>query len=142
MSIVQPLFSVIIVNYNAGDLLQDVVNSLKSQTFRDFEVLILDNHSEKHPLGDLNIDGLPKVRVIREKTNHGFAKGNNLAAAHANGKWLALLNPDATADERWLEEIFLEVLIERLPGYPLDDRTCNVDRNGIMPGTARLKFKR
>ena len=107
MSIVQPLFSVLIVNYNAGDLLQDVVNSLKSQTFRDFEVLILDNHSEKHPLGDLNIDGLPNVRVMREKTNHGFAKGNNLAAAHANGKWLALLNPDATADERWLEEIFL-----------------------------------
>ena len=107
MSKVAPLFSVLIVNYNAGSLLQDAVNSLKNQTFRDFEVLIVDNNSEKNPIGELDTDGLSNVRLIREKTNHGFAKANNLAAEHAEGKWLALLNPDATADERWLEEIYL-----------------------------------
>jgi len=42
---------------------------------------------------------------MRESENHGFAKGNNVAASHATGKWLALLNPDATADENWLAEI-------------------------------------
>ena len=105
MSRVQPFFSVLIVNYNAGEMLQDSINSLKNQTFRDFEVLIVDNNSQINPLGELDLDGLPEVRVIREKTNHGFAKGNNLAAHHANGKWLALLNPDATADAAWLSEI-------------------------------------
>ncbi|MEP1145163.1 MAG: glycosyltransferase family 2 protein [Henriciella sp.] len=105
MSSVQPFFSVVIVNYNAGQLLQDAINSLKKQTFKDFEVLVVDNDSQINPIGDLDIDGLPEIRVLREKTNHGFAKGNNLAAQHANGKWLALLNPDATADENWLTEI-------------------------------------
>ena len=105
MRSVKPVFSVLIVNYNAGDLLQDAVNSLKNQTFKDFELLVLDNHSEKIPLADLNVDGLQSVRVLREKTNHGFAKGNNILAEVAEGKWLALLNPDATADPNWLAEI-------------------------------------
>ena len=102
---VKPVFSVLIVNYNAGDLLQDAVNSLKNQTFKDFELLVLDNHSEKTPLVELNVDGLKSVRVLREKTNHGFAKGNNILAEASEGRWLALLNPDATADPNWLAEI-------------------------------------
>lgn len=106
MSSVQPFFSVLVVNYNAGEMLQDAINSLKNQTFKDFEVLIVDNDSQIEPIGDLDLEGLPKVRVMREKTNHGFARGNNLGAKQASGKWLALLNPDAVADPNWLHEIY------------------------------------
>ncbi|MCR9193489.1 MAG: glycosyltransferase family 2 protein [Hyphomonas sp.] len=102
---VEPFFSVLIVNYNAGDLLQAAINSLKNQTFRDFEVVIVDNDSEDQSAQNLDVEGLPAIRVLREKQNHGFARGNNLAADAANGKWLALLNPDAVADENWLTEI-------------------------------------
>ncbi len=105
MSKVQPFFSVLIVNYNAGDLLQAAIDSLKNQTFKDFEVVVVDNDSRDQSADNLDIDGLPHIRVLREKQNHGFARGNNMAAQAANGKWLALLNPDATADENWLEEI-------------------------------------
>lgn len=102
---VQPFFSVLIVNYNAGDLLQAAIDSLKNQTFKDFEVVVVDNSSQDQSAANLNTDGLSHIRVLREKQNHGFARGNNLAAQAANGKWLALLNPDATADENWLEQI-------------------------------------
>ncbi|MCR9079140.1 MAG: glycosyltransferase family 2 protein [Hyphomonadaceae bacterium] len=102
---VQPFFSVLIVNYNAGDLLQSAIDSLKNQTFKDFELVIVDNDSQDQSAEDLDTEGLPHVRVLRENQNHGFARGNNLAAQAANGKWLALLNPDATADDNWLEEI-------------------------------------
>lgn len=102
---VEPFFSVLIVNYNAGDLLQAAINSLKNQTFRDFEVVIVDNDSGDQSAQNLDVEGLPAIRVLREKQNHGFARGNNLAAEAANGKWLALLNPDAVADENWLTEI-------------------------------------
>lgn len=105
MGSVRPFFSVLIVNYNAGPLLQDAINSLKKQTFKDFEVVVVDNDSQQNPITELNTDGLPSVRLVREKTNHGFAKGNNLAAKLANGTWLALLNPDAVADPNWLEQI-------------------------------------
>jgi GT2 family glycosyltransferase len=42
---------------------------------------------------------------MREGENHGFARGNNLAAAQASGTWLALLNPDAAARPDWLEQV-------------------------------------
>ncbi len=106
MSKVQPFFSVLIVNYNAGTLLQDALNSLKKQTFRDFEIIVVDNDSQDLSVENLDTDGLPRIRLLREKHNHGFARGNNLAAKTATGKWLALLNPDATADENWLAEIY------------------------------------
>ncbi len=102
---VEPFFSVLIVNFNAGDLLQAAINSLKIQTFRDFEVVIVDNDSEDQSAENLDVEGLPAIRVLRENQNHGFARGNNLAAETANGQWLALLNPDAVADENWLTEI-------------------------------------
>ena len=105
MSGVQPFFSVLIVNYNAGELLQNALNSLKKQSFRDFEVVVVDNDSQVNPITNLDVEGIPEIRVIRENANHGFAKGNNLGALYATGKWLALLNPDAEADADWLTEI-------------------------------------
>ena len=110
MSIVQPFFSVLIVNYNAGDLLQAAINSLKKQTFKEFEVIIVDNDSLDGSAENLDTEGLPQIRVLRENQNHGFARGNNLAAKTAKGKWLTLLNPDATADENWLAEIHAATL--------------------------------
>lgn len=105
MSKVKPFFSVLIVNYNAGELLQDAINSLKKQSFKGFEIVLLDNNSSDASIDNLDTDGLPNIRVLREKENHGFARGNNIAAAQANGQWLALLNPDAVANPNWLAEI-------------------------------------
>ncbi len=107
VSRVEPFFSVLIVNYNAGDLLQKAIDSLKNQTFRNFEVILLDNDSADQSMDNLNLEGLANVRLLRESENHGFARGNNIAAAEASGKWLALLNPDATADPDWLTQIKL-----------------------------------
>ena len=105
MSRVEPFFSVLIVNYNAGKLLQGAVNSLKNQSFKSFEVILLDNDSADNSIDTLDTEGLPNIRVLREKENLGFARGNNIAASHATGKWLALLNPDAVADPDWLQQI-------------------------------------
>ena len=105
MCSVQPFFSVLIVNYNAGDLLQDAINSLKTQSFTDFEVVLVDNDSSDGSIDNLNVSGLPAIRVMRAKENHGFARGNNIAADAATGEWLALLNPDAIAAPDWLAQI-------------------------------------
>lgn len=113
MGRVRPFFSVLIVSYNPGEWLQKAINSLKNQTFKDFELVLLDNNSSDGSLDTLDLDGLPDVRVLREEANHGFARGNNMAAEIASGEWLALLNPDAAADENWLAEIKLAT--ERYP---------------------------
>lgn len=100
-----PDFSVLIVNYNGGAYVQGALDSLKRQTHRSFEVILLDNASGDGSADGLDADGLPAFTLMRETENHGFARGNNLAAAQARGRWLALLNPDAAARPDWLAEV-------------------------------------
>ena len=101
-----PLFSVMIVNYNGGDYLQNCISSLAQQTFRDFEVICIDNASSDGSVDVLDTEGVPNFTLSRQSENLGFARGNNVAATQARGRWLALLNPDAIADPYWLQKIF------------------------------------
>jgi GT2 family glycosyltransferase len=96
---------VLIVNFNGGAFVQGALDSLKAQTHRKFEVILLDNASGDGSVDHLDTSGLPAFRLMREGENHGFARGNNLAAAQASGTWLALLNPDAAARPDWLEQV-------------------------------------
>mgnify|MGYP003626901737 FL=1 len=107
-------FSVIIVNYNGGHFIQGALDSLARQSFRNFEVILLDNNSSDGSAEGLRTDGLPAFRLMKQDSNLGFATGNNLAAADAAGEWLALLNPDAVAEPDWLEQIM--VAMDRHPG--------------------------
>jgi len=100
-----PMFSVLIVNYNGGDYIKGALASLARQTVRDFEVILVDNNSTDGSADQLQTHDLPAFTLLRQTENLGFAAGNNLAANHAKGKWLALLNPDAKAAEDWLAEV-------------------------------------
>lgn len=109
-----PDFSVLIVNYNGGAYLQGAIDSLKVQTHRSFEVIVIDNASADGSADRIDSTGLPAFTLIRGEENHGFARGNNLAAQDARGRWIALLNPDAEADPDWLAA--LNRAMERHPG--------------------------
>ena len=98
----KPDISVIIVNYNAGEYLQACLESLMSQTLKNFECFLVDNGST-----DGSLESLPdldaRFTLIRMGENLGFAIANNRAAAQASADWIALLNPDAFARSDWLE---------------------------------------
>ena len=100
-----PTFSIIIINYNGGELIQNAVASLAAQSFQDFEFILVDNNSEDGSIDLVDTSLLPSATILRESENHGFAKGCNLAAREAKGTWLALLNPDTVADEHWLTNV-------------------------------------
>ena len=100
-----PRFSVLIVNYNGGAYVQGALDSLKQQTFRDFEVILIDNASSDGSVDNLATEGLPAFTLLKQEDNLGFAAGNNLGARHARGRWLALLNPDAVAVPDWLQKV-------------------------------------
>lgn len=100
-----PFFSVIIVNYNAGEYLQKAIDSLVGQTFQDFETWIVDNDSSDGSMELLDLSHLHNASVIMAGRNTGFAEGNNIAARRANGTWIALLNCDAAAQPDWLEKL-------------------------------------
>ena len=98
-----PAVSVIIVTFNSARYLQRVLDALFLQTFRDFELIIVDNASGDGALEAADI--ADDVTIIRNSENLGFAVANNIAAREARGRWLALLNPDAFPEPEWLEEL-------------------------------------
>jgi GT2 family glycosyltransferase len=74
------------------------------QTLEGVELLIVDNGSKDGSVEFVR-ERFPKVRVISSDTNLGFAAGNNLAIRQACTDYVALLNNDAEADPRWIEEL-------------------------------------
>ncbi len=100
-----PNVSVVIINYNGGAFLQDAVNSLVGQTYKDFELILFDNASTDGSVDNLDLSALQAARLVRNPENIGFAAGNNRAAELATGQWLMLLNPDTVAAPDWLEKM-------------------------------------
>ena len=98
--------SVIILNWHAENFLPDCFDSLKSQTFQDFEVILLNNGAENviSASPEQNFF-LSRLRILNSPTNLGFAAGNNLAARQAKGEYIVLLNADAFPEPDWLEKI-------------------------------------
>lgn len=95
---------IVIVNHNAGLLLQRCIDALAAQTFGDFEAVIVDNASV-----DGSADGLrlpdDRFRLERSSANLGFAEANNIAAKGCEAPWIATLNPDTDARANWLAEL-------------------------------------
>ena len=100
-----PFFSIIIVNFNAGIMLSKVMTAIAEQTYRNFEVIVVDNNSQDDSWRATEQLPFP-CRLIRLDNNTGFASANNLAIKnHAQGDWVFLLNPDAYPEPACLETV-------------------------------------
>lgn len=100
--------SIIIVTFNSADTIRDALKSVLEQSFKDYEIIILDNASKDNTLGI--VTGLlytwhGDYKIIPSSLNLGFAEGNNKAFEITTGKYIALINPDAVADGQWLGEL-------------------------------------
>ena len=104
-----PDLSFILVAYESGDLLlgapQSIDRSRDLATAAGYavEVIVVDNASNDGAIGRAQ-RAFPDVRVIGNTTNRGFAAASNQAFAHARGRYVCTLNPDAEVDERFVIE--------------------------------------
>ncbi len=86
--------SVVIVNWNTRDLLQKCLRQLYQETAGvAFEVIVVDNASKDDSVSVVEKE-FPKVRLIKNKTNRGFAAANNQAIKVSKGRFVLLLNSD------------------------------------------------
>jgi N-acetylglucosaminyl-diphospho-decaprenol L-rhamnosyltransferase len=123
---VAPWVRVVIVNYNAGPLLQRCIDALSTQTESRFEAVIVDNGSSDGSVEAVRIpDRRFKVRRMGE--NLGFAAANNRGVVDCQTGWIATLNPDAEPRNDWLEE--LRHATHRYPGVPMFGSTQLDGRN-------------
>src|SRR5690606_18301682 len=96
--------SIIIINYNGLPFLDELFETLDKQTFRDFEVVFVDNASEDHSVSFVT-RRFPEARVLSLPENSGFSRAGNLGAAEAKGEYLVYLNTDMKLSPEWLEHL-------------------------------------
>jgi GT2 family glycosyltransferase len=90
-----PKFSFILVNWNTKDLTLQCIKSIFDDCCDDFsfEIIVTDNASSDGSADAIESE-FPSVKVIRNKENSGFAKGNNMAIQEAKGEFIVLVNTD------------------------------------------------
>ncbi|MBI1829444.1 MAG: glycosyltransferase family 2 protein [Thaumarchaeota archaeon] len=101
----KPLVSIVILNYNAGDLLLNCVESIFKTKYDNYEVILVDNAS-KDDSHKKTKEKFSKIRLIENKENLGYCEGNNVGIRDAKGDFIVILNPDTKAEPNWLEELF------------------------------------
>ena len=98
--------SVIILNYNVRYFLEQCVLSVqKALEHIDGEIIVIDNASSDDSC-EMMKTKFPQIKLIENKDNLGFPKGNNIGVAQANGEYICILNPDTVV----AEETFLKIL--------------------------------
>ncbi len=96
--------AVIVSNHNCKKCLKDCFDSLLRQTYKNFEVYLLDIASSDGS-AEYTSGLFPAVKIIALKTNCGFAVGYNLAVSAVKAEYIAFLNSDTKTDPLWLEKL-------------------------------------
>jgi len=97
--------SVVIVNYNVKYFLEQCLHSVfKAGQGIAMDVFVVDNNSVDGSILMVK-DKFPKVTLIENKDNKGFAKANNQAIQQSSGEFVLLLNPDTVVEENTFRQI-------------------------------------
>ncbi|HEX5430340.1 MAG TPA: glycosyltransferase family 2 protein, partial [Bryobacteraceae bacterium] len=102
-----PKVTVAVPTLTAGGALAGCLRSLESQTFADFEVVVIDN-SGISLASQFVADASPRARLIANPSNAGFGGAVNQAFRSSQAPYLATLNDDAAARPGWLEALVHE----------------------------------
>lgn len=105
--------SVIIVNYNVRDLLEQALHSVfRAADHLSSEVFVVDNNSVDGS-AEMVRTRFPQVKLIVNTENVGFSRANNQAIRQARGRYLLLLNPDTM-----VQEDTLRTMVDLLDTHP------------------------
>jgi GT2 family glycosyltransferase len=121
--------TVVVVNWNGGNLLPECYDSIRAQTFRNWDLIVVDNAStdgSQEFLGNRS-----DVRLIQNNTNRGFGPANNQAFTEASGDYFAIVNNDVVLDPSWLERMVQAIEADPKIGMCAGKTLNYYDRNRI-----------
>jgi GT2 family glycosyltransferase len=99
-----PAFSILVISYNTRDMTLACLRSVIAQTYTPHEIIVLDNASTDGSAAAIAAE-FPGITLLADTQNHGFARANNIAARHAKGEFLLLLNPDTVVLDGALDRL-------------------------------------
>jgi glycosyltransferase involved in cell wall biosynthesis len=144
--------SVIITLYNEEKYITRCLSSLKEQSLKDFEIIVVDDGSVDKTLSVLSKLKIKneKLKILRQK-HQGLAAARNLGAQKAKGKILVFVDGDMFFDKDFLKKLVYPIEVGKTKGvYSLEERIANWDNvwarcwnyNWRMPDRRRVDPKR
>jgi GT2 family glycosyltransferase len=135
--------SIIVVNWNGQRFLEDCLSSLCRQTYTKREIILVDNGSTDSSVRYVK-EKFPAVKIIELGENTGFTGGNAPGLKAADGEFVALVNNDTRAHDRWLENLLRPMLEDSSVGLCAskllfeDCRTINSAGDGLTTAAVGL----
>ena len=102
----KPFFSVVIPTFNQAIYLEKAVNSVFKQSYKNFEIIIIDNHSTDNTENLVKNFGKNKIKYFKCKNENVIGKSRNIGIYKAEGEWIAFLDSDDTWHEERLQILF------------------------------------
>lgn len=106
------LVSIIMPNYNGGKYLSQTVESVLNQTYKNWELIFVDDCSTDNSLDIIRSYGDQRIKILQNKGNSGAAVSRNYALREASGRWIAFLDSDDLWDKEKLS-VHLKFMVEK-----------------------------
>ena len=141
MKLNYPLITVYITNFNYGKFLNTCIKSVLSQSFKDFELIIIDDGSTDNSLNILKkFKKNQNIRFIFQK-NKGLIKTNNIAIRASKGKFILRLDADDYLDPNALLVLSNEINKSEDTALVYSDFFLINEKNAIIKHERRLSYK-
>lgn len=122
----KPKISIIIVNLNGKSFLEKCLSSIKKEIYPNKEVVLVDNASTDGSI-EYSKKIFPDIKVVKNKSNLGFALANNLGLKVSSGKYIFLLNNDTVVPKNVFDP--LVYYLEKHPDiYAIQPRVKLIDK--------------
>ena len=135
MSVKEPLVSIIILNYNAGELLFNCIKSIKKSNYSNVEIIVVDNVSSD----DSHIkckEKYQEIKLIQNKENFGYCGGNNIGIKQATGEFVIILNPDTIVQPDCIGE--LVYAYEKIGEGLFQPKILSLNEENILQSTGNM----
>ena len=135
--------TIIIVNWNGKHLLKNCLDSISKQTYKKFNVILVDNGSNDGSVEFIE-KNFSEIKIIKLKENTGFAYANNLGIKEAfknrNIKYIITLNNDTKADKDYVKNLVQEVKKDKRIGS-LQPKVVNFFEKDRIDSVGMLIYK-
>ena len=103
----KPLVYILILNWNGKEDTLECLSSLKKIDYPNYKTIVIDNGSTDDSVKIIN-KKYPKIKIIENKKNLGYAEGNNVGIRYAlknKADYVLILNNDTIVDKKFLTEL-------------------------------------
>jgi hypothetical protein len=94
MAMSKPFFSIVVPTYNRASIVARCVESCLAQSFEDFELVVVDDHSTDDTGETLRGYADPRLRIVVHDRNRGITPSRSTGVASAEGEWIAIVDSD------------------------------------------------